>query len=253
MRILALDATHGTFSVALIEDRALIAEMTMRLPRQVSTQLVPTIELLLNKVGWSLESLTLIATSHGPGSYTGLRLAVTTAKALAYGLDVPLVGISSLKLLAQAVPPLPIDAYLVPLIDARGERAYGAVYRWALEGQSWFLRTIIDERVQTIDAWLKTLQTLLNGSDMPLDTDDHLDDHLSMVVLIGDPSVPYKDIWRAQLGEKAHWIEGVYAPLRAAHLAQLAIEAWQDGAVADAFFVPLYVQKSAPEKNLEQS
>ncbi|MBE3595166.1 MAG: tRNA (adenosine(37)-N6)-threonylcarbamoyltransferase complex dimerization subunit type 1 TsaB [Candidatus Carbobacillus altaicus] len=248
MRILALDATHETFSVALIEDHVLMAEMTLRLPKQVSTELVPVIHMLLNKLEWSLESLTLIAAAAGPGSYTGIRLAVTTAKALAYGARLPLVGISSLKLLAQALPPLPYPVYLVPLIDARGERTYGGVYYWRQEGDNWRLKTVVADQVQSVEAWVDTLQALPPLPGLAPESVDFR----STYILIGDPRVPYRDAWQERLGTSAYLIEGVYASPRAAHLMHLAVEAWEDGAFADPFFVPFYIQKSAPEKKLEQ-
>lgn len=92
--------------------------------------------------------LDAVAISSGPGSYTGLRIGVSMAKGVCYGRDVPLIGVSTLKLLAVPVLlnyELPEDALLCPMIDARRMEVYAAVYDRSLKEKREITADIIDE------------------------------------------------------------------------------------------------------------
>lgn len=101
-RLLAIEASADACSVALAFDGVVI-ERNELTPRQHSQLLLPMVDDLLQQSALALRDIDVIAYSAGPGSFTGLRLALGVAQGLAFGADIPLIGVSSLAALAQAV------------------------------------------------------------------------------------------------------------------------------------------------------
>ena len=128
MKILAIDTSNKPLSVAVLEDQELLAEITTNAQRNHSITLMPLIKEVLQRANVKVADLDRIAVAQGPGSYTGLRIGVTTAKTLAFTLNKELVGVSSLKTLAAAYPNT--EALLVPVFDARRENVFAAAYQW---------------------------------------------------------------------------------------------------------------------------
>lgn len=124
-RVLGIE-TSGTIGSVALWEGAVVAEESFQRGLVHGKALVPTIARLLEQAGWEKTSLGLIAVSQGPGSYTGVRVGVATAKALAYALGRPLLGVSTLDALARnhthaAIP-------VCPVVDARWEQVYTALY-----------------------------------------------------------------------------------------------------------------------------
>ncbi len=129
MKILALDTSNHPMSIALVEDNLLKATTTINTIRNHSIYVLPTINDLMAKAGWQPADLDRVVVAQGPGSYTGIRIAVTTAKTLAMTLGIDLVGVSSLKALAAGIAPV-TNALLVPFFDARRGNVFAGSYRW---------------------------------------------------------------------------------------------------------------------------
>jgi len=125
MKILAFDTSSTALSVALLEDENLVAEATVTVKKNHSISLMPTIDFLVAQASWQPADLDRIVVAQGPGSYTGLRVAVATAKTLAYALDIDLVGVSSL----QALTNLSVDGVVIPIMDARRNNVYVGFYK----------------------------------------------------------------------------------------------------------------------------
>ncbi len=96
MKILAFDTSNKTLSLAILENERLLADMTLNIKKNHSISLMPAIDFLIASVDLKPKDLDRIVVAQGPGSYTGLRVAVATAKMLAYSLGIDLVGVSSL-------------------------------------------------------------------------------------------------------------------------------------------------------------
>lgn len=128
MFVLAIDTSNTTLSVALVENNETLIEVVEATKNDHSKRLMPTIEALFKKVNRSPKELDLITVAEGPGSYTGVRIGVTVAKTLAWTLNKPLVGVSSLEVLARNVKE---DAYIIPLFDARRQTVFAGVYEGA--------------------------------------------------------------------------------------------------------------------------
>ena len=128
MSILAIDTASSVSSVAVASEGKLQAEVTVEAGRTHSETLLSHIEGALSFAGVERSALRGVAVSIGPGSFTGLRIGLATAKAIAYGLGIPLVGVSTLAALALAVP-VP-DVHTLALMDAQKGNAYAGLYEW---------------------------------------------------------------------------------------------------------------------------
>ena len=129
MKILALDTSNHPMSVALVEDEQLKATTTLNTVRNHSIYVLPTIDDLMQKVAWQPQDLDRIVVAKGPGSYTGIRIAVTLAKTLAKTLNCPLVGISSLAAIAAGLPAV-TPGLMVPFFDARRGFVFAGQYAY---------------------------------------------------------------------------------------------------------------------------
>jgi tRNA threonylcarbamoyladenosine biosynthesis protein TsaB len=131
-KILAVDTSSLTGSVALCLGERLIAESILNVRSTHSEKVLGQIDLLLREAGWQLADLDLLVAVTGPGSFTGLRIGVATVKGLAQVLERPVVGVSSLQMLAMNLPlcPAPICVFL----DARKKEVYTQLFRWCDEG-----------------------------------------------------------------------------------------------------------------------
>ena len=128
MSILAIDTASMVSSVAVASQERLLAELTVQTKLTHSETLLPHIEQVLQMAGVNKEELQGIAVSIGPGSFTGLRIGLATAKSIAYALQLPLLGISTLEALAWHYPVPGI--YTAALLDAQKGNAYVESYRW---------------------------------------------------------------------------------------------------------------------------
>jgi len=125
--ILGLDTATLSCSVALLRDDTVLAEMTLNIKKTHSERLMPLLDTLLTESGVEREQIDAIAAAAGPGSFTGLRIGMATARGLAQGLAIPAVPVSTLEAMAEAVP---APAVLIcPLLDARRGEVYTALYQ----------------------------------------------------------------------------------------------------------------------------
>ena len=128
MKILALDTSCKTAMAVITDNGKIIAGIQLHDEKTHSVKLLPAIEYILSAAGLKENELDAIAVTNGPGSYTGLRIGVTTAKTYAYTLNIPVIGINSLEALAASVN-VGNDNIICPLIDARNTRVYAAAYQ----------------------------------------------------------------------------------------------------------------------------
>ena len=124
MKVLAFDTSSKALSLAVLEDKQLLAETTINIKKNHSITLMPAIDFLMASLDLTPKDLDRIVVAEGPGSYTGLRIAVATAKTLAHTLNIELVGMSSLL----ALVPSQQEGLVVPLMDARRNNVYAGFY-----------------------------------------------------------------------------------------------------------------------------
>lgn len=127
MKILAIDTSTPSGSIALLEDDQLIAELTICIQKTHAERLLPSIKTLLDSIGAKMEHIDGFAIAIGPGSFTGLRIGLSTIKGLAWSLNKKVAGISTLEALAMNLPYS--DKPVCPVLDARKKEVYAALYK----------------------------------------------------------------------------------------------------------------------------
>lgn len=166
MTILAIDTSNYALGVALLEDNQVLGEYITNLKKNHSVRIMPAIQTLMKDCERMPADLTKIVVAKGPGSYTGVRIGVTIAKTLAWTLNIPLVGISSLEILASG-PGRYFDGYVSPLFDARR----GQVYTGLFQFQDGELVTVEQDQLVLLTNWAERLkdiskQILFVGNDL---------------------------------------------------------------------------------------
>ena len=126
MRILAIETTDKTGTIAAADGSNLLAEMELDRSQRSAQSLVPGLHRLLESVGWQPGDVQLVAVTVGPGSFTGLRVGIATAKVLAYAVGAEILGIDTLETIAAAVP-YEVDAVCTVLDAQRGEVSVAAL------------------------------------------------------------------------------------------------------------------------------
>lgn len=151
MKILGVDTSTNILSVAIVEDKDIIANLSRTLEKGHSSGLVPMIEEILKKSNISLKQIDGFAVGIGPGSFTGLRVGVTTMKTLAFAVDKPIVGISSLDTIAYNG--IGTSGLICPIVDAKRNQVYSAIYAWegkVLKRLSNYLLTPVERLLKKI-------------------------------------------------------------------------------------------------------
>ncbi|HWC91080.1 MAG TPA: tRNA (adenosine(37)-N6)-threonylcarbamoyltransferase complex dimerization subunit type 1 TsaB, partial [Pirellulales bacterium] len=103
-RVLALETSGLSGSVALLDAGRPLAELPLPVGQRSAQSLVPTIDALVRQLDWRLEQIGLVAVTSGPGSFTSLRIGVSTAKCLAYAWGAEIQGVSTLEVIARQAP-----------------------------------------------------------------------------------------------------------------------------------------------------
>lgn len=149
---LGIDTANTPLSVAIVKDGVVLAEENTSIAVNHSLRAMPAIAEIVEKAGIVPADIDKIAVSEGPGSYTGVRIGVTIAKTLAWTLDKPLVGVSSLKVIAANA--LFFDGLICPIVDARRSNVYAGVYR----SENCILTSVIEDGHYGIDALVEEIE-----------------------------------------------------------------------------------------------
>ena len=225
MKILAIDTSTLVMGVSLLEDDRVLGEVTTNLRKDHSVRLMPTVARLMEELRLSLSELDLIAVASGPGSYTGVRIGVTTTKAMAWSRNLPLIGISSLAVLAMNG--MRFGGKIAPLFDARRDRVYTGLFDGREDGE---VRPVKEERVTPIDEWLEELK-----GEGP-------------ILFLGDDVGRFRERIAKSLGENAFFGFPPENIPRASCLGRLALARWRrEGEGEGTDFTPNYLQLAEAE------
>jgi len=128
MRVLAVETSTLSGGVALLDGERVVGEYTLDVRITHSERLMAAIDRLLSDAGWTARDLHGIAVTVGPGSFTGLRVGLSTVKGLALALTIPVAAVPTLDAMAAMLPfaALPV----CPVLDARKREVYASLYRW---------------------------------------------------------------------------------------------------------------------------
>jgi tRNA threonylcarbamoyladenosine biosynthesis protein TsaB len=152
MKILAIETVGRTGSVAALSERQLLAEIALDSNRRSAQTLAPAIAELLAAVGWGPRAVQLVAVASGPGSFTGLRIGITTAKAFAYATGAAIVGVPTLAAIADRAPAQ--LAALSVVLDAERRELFVADFVRDSDGR---MTVHANVRIETVDIYLASL------------------------------------------------------------------------------------------------
>lgn len=188
MKILGIEAATSVCAAAIVDDGSVLTEQRIEAQHSHSEKLVTLVDKCLQTVKCELKSLTGIAVSIGPGSFTGLRIGLSVAKGLSCASGVPLVSIPTLKALAWNAVTFnlvkPNDVVL-PLIDARRDEVYMALYQW--NGQK------LEELVSSCAMSVKELNAQIPARHK--------------VVILGDGAGKFQQFYKkAEIDDFSHYI-----------------------------------------------
>lgn len=128
MKILAIESSAVTASVAIVDEESVLANYTINHKKTHSQTLLPMIDEICRMTETEVEDLDAIAVSIGPGSFTGLRIGVATAKGIALAKDKPMVAVKTLEALAYNL--YGSSKTIVPIMDAKRKHVYSAIYKF---------------------------------------------------------------------------------------------------------------------------
>lgn len=159
--ILSIETSTNICSVCLSLDEDIVAYRENKEKNAHSRMLSIMIENLFKQTKYEIKDLKIVAISKGPGSYTGLRIGVSTAKGIAYGLDIPLISVDTLKILASACREKYSNYAYMPMIDARRMEVYCAIYDKELKEIKKISADIVDENLY--DEYIKDNNIIIIG------------------------------------------------------------------------------------------
>lgn len=231
MKWLTMDTSTSTLGISIMDEETVWGEMTTNLKRHHSERLLPAINHLLSETKIELNDLGGIAVTRGPGSYTGVRIGVTTAKIFAWSLDLPLIGVSSLA--ALAVNGQRFAGSVIPMWDARRERVYTAHYRFRAQEE---LVEEKDDRVVPVKTWI-----------------DNIAHEHGPFLLLGDGAVRYRSLIISRLGDRAVFASTTENIVRPSSVGRLAVHQWRrEGSDDISRFAPEYLQVTEAEANWDK-
>ncbi len=226
MKILAVDTSSAVASAAIVEDDKLICECVLNNKLTHSQTIMPMIDYVFKASELKPQDIDIFAVANGPGSFTGLRIGVTTVKGLAHAEGKPVVGVNTLEALAYNLPFCP---YIIsPIMDARREQVYNAFYK-VENGQ---IIEIAPPRAIALSDCLEELQGF--GKQ---------------VIFLGDGVPVFKEKIKEVLGSLA-----LFAPqtVNAQRASAVAEAAKNKQTVPYAELVPVYLRQSQAERELEE-
>lgn len=230
MKVLAVDTSSVVATVALMEDERLLGEYSINNKKTHSQKLMVMIKEILAGLELKPSDIDVYAASIGPGSFTGLRIGVTTVKAMAYANSKPVIGVPTLDALAYNV--VTSGLIICPILDARNNQVFTALYRQKnnqLERLTEYMGIPVTELLQLIKEKDKA------------------------VIFVGDAVGLHKECFIAELGENCEFSPLAMRLQRGASVAEIALKMAKEGKFESSFeLVPFYLRKSQAERELEK-
>ncbi|MCL2320683.1 MAG: tRNA (adenosine(37)-N6)-threonylcarbamoyltransferase complex dimerization subunit type 1 TsaB [Oscillospiraceae bacterium] len=227
MNILSIDTATDIASVAILKDTKLLGEINLNIKNSHSMVIMDMIIYILKTLELTLEDIYGIVVSKGPGSFTGLRIGISTAKGICHGSNKPIIGISSLDSLAFGA--MYFNGKIVPILNALRENVYTCIFK-NIEGS---LNKLTDYMFISV----YDLKNLLK---------DEKD-----ILFVGDAVNTYGDIL-LNIFPNSTLCNNMFNYVKASNLGILGMKSFKDGQKDDIeSFAPIYLKKSYAEEILE--
>lgn len=229
MIILSIDSSTPVAGIAIADGRNLLGEIMLNTKNTHSEKLMPLVQQLLREVQVTMQDLDAIAVTQGPGSFTGLRIGMATAKGLAQGAKKRLIAVPTLDCLAYNLVYYP--GILCPIMNAQKKQVYTAIYRSKADE----LERLSDYQAIAAEQLAQQLQALQQD-----------------IWFVGDGVEAFAEVFSTQLGQHCHFADGHQSFPRAGSLAMLAAQKAEQQQFDDLFQTELlYIRKSEAEVQWE--
>lgn len=229
MLVLAVDTSSVVATCAILEKDRLVAERVLNNKMTHSQTLMPMIEEMMLESQIELNQIDYFAVVTGPGSFTGLRIGVATVKALAHGVQKPVIGVPSMEALAYNL--YCAEGIIVPMMDARRDRVFTGIYKW----ENGELHTIMDQDVLEIDILIEKLK------------------EYDKIWLCGDASIKFKDRFVESLNGRLKFASVSSNMPRASVVGVAAFKRIEENKIQNYLeLVPDYLRKSQAEREYDE-
>ena len=230
MNILMIDASGPACGVAVMKDGQIVCELQLTSGKTHSQRVMPMVDQALSMCEMTVADIDLFGAVAGPGSFTGVRIGVSSVKALAHAAGKPCIGVDALEALAANVTSF--DGVICPILDARAQQVYGAMFRAGDMPE----RLMEDEAMKLVD-FLELVDK--TGED---------------ALFLGDGAAAFCGKIVERLGSRAHFAAPQHTNLRAGSACALAgrLAETDESAVVDyVHLLPLYLR--APQAERERA
>lgn len=223
MKVLGIDTSSQTGSIAVVDGDTLLAERALTSGHTHAKRLMSAVDWALGMAGLSTDELDGFAVTTGPGSFTGLRIGISTIKGLAFAARKPVAGVSTLESLVHQFPMFP--HLICPILDARKGEVYTALYR--SEGHmKW--KQLAEDCVAAPGRWVERIAELC--------------------LFVGDGLCAYGGLIREALGGLALFAPPYLNVVRASIVAHIGIKEIRGGNAVDVSrLAPHYIRRSDAE------
>ena len=228
MKVLALETSGSTCSVALLDDSKVIADFNCNTGTTHSQNLMPMIDQVQKFSDTNLDNIDVLACSVGPGSFTGLRIGIATVKGMALSLNKKVIAVPSLVGLAYNVPFF--DGIICSVLDARNDNVYAALFEY--KDKPCMMGQYISDSVDSLIEVLKTKDC--------------------NIMFVGDGAIAYKDKFIENFEDRALFMPYHLNFQNATSIAKAAFDKATLGEYDDYNSItPLYLKKSQAERMLD--
>ena len=236
MKILSIDTASNICGISVLDDNNLICSLDTNTGRTHSENLMPMINDIFNKTNLQLKNMDLIVCDVGPGSFTGIRIGVATAKAFHDSLSIPCIGISSLESLAYNEKNNLNDKEVVcSIIDCKNDNCYFALF----EKENDTLETLIEPQAESVESSLAILKSYY---------EDTLEN--PSITFIGDGSELHIDNIK-NIFPNAKFADSKNNILNSYSLALAGLDKFNSG-IEIKEVLPLYLKKPQAQRQLEE-
>lgn len=226
MNILMIDTSGPACGVAIMADGRLVYEAELTHKQTHSQRVMPMVDAALQMSDMTLEDMDVLGAVVGPGSFTGVRIGVSTVKALAHAAGKPCVAVDALEALAANVTAF--DGVVCPILDARAQQVYGAMFK---DG-----KRVLEDVVEKLALFLDRVEATGEAA-----------------LFLGDGAPGFEAAIRERLGDKAHFVKPQHNGLRAGSACAVVKERLEKGEAALDYItlLPLYLR--APQAERERA
>lgn len=230
MKVLAIETATLSAGAALIEDGCLMGEYILNHKMNHSEKLMPMVQDLLKGLGINISEIDLFAGSTGPGSFTGIRIGISTVKALAYAGKKRVCGVNTLDGLANNITHF--DGLVCPMIDARNSQVYTALYKHE--------DSRLIKQTEYMGIGIEQLCNLIIEKNQP-------------AMFVGNAVDLHKEYIKDRLKGLSYFPKNSDNICKASSIGMIAYRMWEENDTIDSFtLMPFYLRKSSAEQEYEK-